>query len=224
MPLFTGLQPCRRSALLLFQNANANFERCRYLHQLLLADTYQPFDEPCGPGLTVFLISFIGFGFTGPAYLAFHNDIPMSTAAALATMYLFVLGACCCHDDPPTVCLQSCVVTQAAAPPRGLLSRHLKHVTHRAGSAVNVAADFYKAGAKDAGAGLVTTGPYRLAIRINYFGGLMVRAPQGELSGPVHGVGTDAKQLFCRLQVTSSDTAPSRCVRGDGSASCCLYG
>ena len=64
-------------------------------------------------------------------------------------------------------------------PPRGLLSQHLKHVLYLAGSAINVAADFYKAGAKDAGAGLVTTGPYRLAIRINYFGGLALYAPQG---------------------------------------------
>jgi hypothetical protein len=39
-----------------------------------------------------------------------------------------------------------------------------------AGSVINVAADFYKAGAKASGAGLVTSGPYRLAIRLNYFG------------------------------------------------------
>ncbi len=60
---------------------------------------------------------------------------------------------------------------RAVEPLRGVLSQHLEHVTHLAGSAINVAADFYKAGAKDAGAGLVTTGPYRLAIRINYSGG-----------------------------------------------------
>lgn len=37
---------------------------------------------------------------------------------------------------------------------------------------MNVAADFYKAGAKVAGAGLVKTGPYKFAIRLNYFGEL----------------------------------------------------
>ena len=57
----------------------------------------------------------------------------------------------------------------------------LWHEAQRAGSAVNVAADFYKAGAKDAGAGLVTTGPYRLAIRINYFGGLALHAKKAAL-------------------------------------------
>ena len=39
-----------------------------------------------------------------------------------------------------------------------------------AGSIVNAASDFYKAGAKSAGGGLVKTGPFKFAVRLNYFG------------------------------------------------------
>ena len=39
------------------------------------------------------------------------------------------------------------------------------------GTFLNVAADFYKAGAKEAGAGFVPTGPYAWSLRPNFFGG-----------------------------------------------------
>ena len=42
-----------------------------------------------------------------------------------------------------------------------------------AGTVVNVASDFYKAGAKAAGAGLVKGGPFRLAVRLNYLGDIV---------------------------------------------------
>lgn len=38
---------------------------------------------------------------------------------------------------------------------------------------MNAACDFYKAGAKSAGAGLVKTGPFKFAVRLNYFGELL---------------------------------------------------
>ena len=42
---------------------------------------------------------------------------------------------------------------------------------------MNAASDFYKAGAKSAGAGLVKSGPFEFAVRLNYFGELSMSSP-----------------------------------------------
>lgn len=52
------------------------------------------------------------------------------------------------------------------------MQRLTGRLTAPSGSSVNVACDFYKAGAKLAGAGLVKTGPFQYAIRLDYFGEL----------------------------------------------------
>jgi steroid 5-alpha reductase family enzyme len=97
-----------------------------------------------------------------PVFLAFSNPHEISPYFAVLCIAANVIGAL-------DVCLSICSGIQYMAVP--LLSfLHVLTGTNFAGTALNSGSDWYKAGAKAAGGGLVTTGPYSWSLRPNFLG------------------------------------------------------
>lgn len=124
--------------------------------------------DKASAGVLISAILVVGVAYCAPAYFAFTNPAPISIPTALLAILAFSTGEALAYT-PDLICIRwtrlghVCVWT--AAPPEPD-DPHF----YLAGSAINIAADFYKAGAKNAGQGLVAGGPYTFSLRPNYFG------------------------------------------------------